>query len=35
MNRYVVENLFGIKGFDITWYGVIIGAGMLLGVFLA
>lgn len=35
MNRYMVENLFGIKGFNIAWYGVIIGVGMLLGVLLA
>lgn len=35
MNRYVVENLFGINGFNIAWYGVIITTGMLLGVSLA
>ena len=35
MNRYMVENLFGIKGFSIAWYGVIIATGMLLGVLLA
>lgn len=32
MNRYMVENLFGIEGFNIAWYGVIIATGMLLGV---
>lgn len=35
MNRFMVEDLFGIKGFNIAWYGVIIGFGMLLGVLLA
>ncbi len=35
MNRFAVEDLFGIEGFNIAWYGVIIGFGMLLGVFLA
>jgi len=35
MNRYMLEDLFGIKGFSIAWYGVIIGFGMLLGVMLA
>ncbi|MGC6173997.1 prolipoprotein diacylglyceryl transferase [Lacrimispora sp. 38-1] len=35
MNRYLFENLFGIQGFNIAWYGVIIAFGMLLGVALA
>lgn len=35
MNQYMVENLFGIEGFNIAWYGVIIATGMLLGVLLA
>ena len=35
MNRFVVEDLFGIEGFNIAWYGIIIGVGMLLGVLLA
>ena len=35
MNRFMVEDLFGIEGFNIAWYGVIIGVGMLLGVLLA
>jgi len=35
MSRFIVENLFGIKGFNIAWYGVIISFGMLLGVVLA
>jgi phosphatidylglycerol:prolipoprotein diacylglycerol transferase len=35
MNRFMVENLFGIDGFNIAWYGVIIAFGMILGVLLA
>lgn len=35
MNRFMVEDLFGMEGFNIAWYGVIIGFGMLLGVLLA
>lgn len=35
MNRFAVEDLFGIEGFSIAWYGVIIGFGVLLGVLLA
>ena len=35
MQPYMIENLFGIKGWNIAWYGVIIGIGMLLGVALA
>lgn len=35
MDRYIVRNLFGIQGFNIAWYGVIIGCGFLLGLFLA
>ncbi len=35
MNRFVVESLFGIQGLNITWYGVIIASGMLLGILLA
>jgi phosphatidylglycerol:prolipoprotein diacylglycerol transferase len=35
MRRYLVENLFGVQGFDIAWYGVIIAIGMLLGMTLA
>lgn len=31
MSRYMVEDLFGINGINIAWYGVIIGFGMLLG----
>lgn len=35
MNRFVFKNLFGIKGFSIAWYGVIISSGLLLGALLA
>lgn len=35
MSRYVVEDLFGIEGWNIAWYGVIIGVGFLLGIALA
>ena len=35
MNRFLFENLFGIQGFNIAWYGIIIAFGMLLGVLLA
>lgn len=35
MNRYLVENIFGVKGWNIAWYGVIIGFGFMLGIALA
>ncbi|MBE5960172.1 MAG: prolipoprotein diacylglyceryl transferase [Lachnospiraceae bacterium] len=35
MNPYVVKDLFGIKGLNIAWYGVIIGVGLLAGVAVA
>ena len=35
MNKYLIENLFGIEGWNIAWYGVIIACGMLLGLALA
>lgn len=35
MNRFAFENLFGIEGFNIAWYGIIIAFGMVLGAFLA
>lgn len=35
MSRYAIENLFGIQGLNIAWYGVIIGIGIVLGVLLA
>lgn len=35
MNKFAVQNLFGINGFNIAWYGVIITIGMILGVLLA
>ena len=31
MNRYLIENLFGIEGLNIAWYGIIIVFGMFLG----
>ena len=30
MDRFIIHNLFGIEGFNIAWYGVIIGFGMIL-----
>lgn len=35
MDRFIVHNLFGIEGFNIAWYGVIIGIGMLLATSIA
>ena len=35
MSKYLIENLFGIEGWNIAWYGVIITCGMLLGLALA
>lgn len=35
MHNYAIENLFGIQGFNIAWYGIIIGCGMVLAVLLA
>ena len=35
MNRYAIENLFGIEGLNIAWYGLIIACGMVLGFALA
>lgn len=32
MNRFAVQNLFGIHGLNIAWYGVIIACGLLLGI---
>ena len=31
MNHYAVENLFGIEGLNIAWYGIIITFGIILG----
>lgn len=31
MNRYAIENLFGIEGLNIAWYGLIIACGMAYG----
>jgi len=35
VDREGIYNLFGIEGFDIAWYGVIIAAGIIIGVWLA
>lgn len=35
MNRFAVQNLFGIQGLNIAWYGVIIASGLILGILLA
>ncbi|MEF9988881.1 MAG: prolipoprotein diacylglyceryl transferase [Christensenellaceae bacterium] len=35
MNRFAVENLFGIEGLDIAWYGIIIAIGIVVGVLIA
>ena len=35
MDRFIVHNLFGIEGFNIAWYGVIIGVGMIIATSLA
>lgn len=35
MNPYVVQDLFGIKGLNVAWYGIIIGVGLLAGVTVA
>jgi len=29
LNRYAIENLFGIEGLNIAWYGIIIACGTL------
>ncbi|MDP3448671.1 MAG: prolipoprotein diacylglyceryl transferase [Eubacteriales bacterium] len=34
MGRFVVINLFGIPGLNVTWYGVIIASGLVLGIVL-
>lgn len=33
MNRYLVENLFGIEGLNIAWYAVLICIGIISGIF--
>ncbi len=35
IDKYFVHNLFGVEGWNIAWYGVIIAFGMVLGVLLA
>ena len=34
-DRYLIENLFGVEGWNITWYGLILGLGILSGLFAA
>ena len=34
-SKYFAQNLFGIKGLNIAWYGVIIGCGILIGTIIA
>lgn len=35
MNRFLFENLFGIQGLNIAWYGVIIACALMIGMVLA
>ncbi len=35
MSKYAFQNIFGIEGFPIAWYGIIIASGMVLGLLLA
>ena len=35
MDRFFIHNLFGIEGFNIAWYGVIIGIGMIIATSIA
>lgn len=35
MERYLIENVFGISGLNIAWYGVIIATAVLTGILLA
>lgn len=35
LQPYMIKNLFGIEGWNIAWYGVIIGTGLLFGIALA
>ncbi len=35
MDPFIIHNLFGIEGFNIAWYGVIIGVGMVLATTIA
>lgn len=34
-DKYLIEDIFGIKGFSIAWYGAVIAFGMFLGTILA
>lgn len=35
MNPYVAKDIFGVKGLNVAWYGIIIGVGLFAGVALA
>ena len=35
MDPFIIHNLFGIEGFNIAWYGVIIGCGMIIATMIA
>lgn len=35
MDRFAIHNLFGISGFTVAWYGVIIGCAFMVGILLA
>jgi len=35
MDKFIIHNLFGIEGFNIAWYGVLIATGMVLAVLLS
>ncbi len=34
-DRYFIENLFGVEGWNIAWYGLILGLGIVAGLFVA
>ncbi|HNX14868.1 MAG TPA: prolipoprotein diacylglyceryl transferase [Oscillospiraceae bacterium] len=34
-DRYIIENIFGIEGWNIAWYGLILGIGIIAGFFVA
>ena len=35
MDPFIIHDLFGIEGFNIAWYGVIIGCGMIIATMIA
>jgi len=34
-DRYLIENLFGVEGWNVAWYGIILGLGIIAGLFAA